>query len=191
MKQAAALVRSTRQEDAMPADAIPGPGYATTELHEVRAIFSDSARMQDAIDQLTMAGFDRADLSLPEADPPIERSTPESGAEVADTDEDARQARTVHTSTAAAAAAIAGAGIVAATGGAALPAVAAALVAGGVVGGGTYAISTAANVSEQQERDRRAASGTLILSVRATTSARREKASAILLAAGGTDCTTS
>jgi hypothetical protein len=163
-------------------------GYAVNKVHEVRATFSSSDSMQDAISRLTMAGFDRADLSLPEAAPPVERSTPESGADVADTDEDARQARTVHTSTGAAAAAIAAAGVTAATGGAALPVVAAALAAGGLVGGGIFAASSAANNAEQQVRDDRAASGTLILAVRATTQEMRDKAEALLRAAGGTDC---
>jgi hypothetical protein len=163
-------------------------GYTTNEVHEVRANFSDSDKMQDAISRLTMAGFDRADLSLPEAHPPIERSTPESGAEAADTDEDARQARTLHTSTGAAVAAMAAAGITAATGGAALPVAAAAVVAGSLVGGGIFAASSAANDAEQHERDNRAESGTLILAVRATTREMRDKAEALLRAAGGTDC---
>jgi hypothetical protein len=170
---------------------MPNEGFAFGDLHEVRARFADSAHMQEAISQLTMAGFDRADLSLPEVEPPAERSTPESGAEVPDTDEDARQARTVHTSTAAAAAALAAAGITAATGGAALPAVVAAVAAGGLVGGGTYAASSAANAVTQNERDTRAEAGTLVLSVRAPTQAKRSRAEAILLAAGGMDCVAS
>jgi hypothetical protein len=166
-------------------------GYAIQDIHEVRATFSDSARLQDAISQLTVAGFDRADLSLPEASPPIERSTPESVAKEPDTDVDAQQARTVHTSTAAAVAGIAAAGITAATGGAALPIAAAAVIAAGVVGGGTYAVSSAVNSSEQEDRNVRAASGTLILAVRVTTQEMRERAEAILRAAGGVDCVAS
>jgi hypothetical protein len=173
--------------DQTTAGRVSDPVAETGGLHEVRAWFRDPALLQDAIHQLTMAGFDRADLSLPEAAPPLERSTPESGAETPDTEEDARQIRTVHTSTAAAAAAMLGAGVTVATGGAALPAVAAAFAAAGVVGGATYAASSAVNASEQSERDDRAAAGQLILSVRTPTEARRDRALAILRAAGGSD----
>jgi hypothetical protein len=78
-----------------------GPPIGT--LHEVRATFTDPDAMQDAVARLETSGFDRADLSLPEAMPPIEGTTPESGAKPVDTEEDARQARTLHTSGAAAA----------------------------------------------------------------------------------------
>ena len=71
----------------------------------------------------------------------------------ADTEDDARQARTLHTSTAAAIAALAGAGMTVATGGAAAPAVAAAVAAGAAAGGATYAVSSAANDQEQAELD--------------------------------------
>ena len=42
-------------------------------LHEVRATFTDPDAMQDAVARLETSGFDRADLSLPEAMPPTER----------------------------------------------------------------------------------------------------------------------
>jgi outer membrane lipoprotein SlyB len=165
--------------------AVPGP--AIGELHEVRGVFSSSEQMQQAIQELTVSGFDRADLSVPEAAPPVARSTPESSALPADTEDDARQARTVHTSTAAAMAALAGAGITVATGGAAAPAVAAALVAGAAAGGATYAVSSAANSQEQTQLDVRAAAGQLILAVRAPTEAKRSEAEAIMRGAGATD----
>ena len=76
-------------------------GPAISELHEVRGDFSSSEQMQEAIKRLTASGFDRADLSVPEVGAPVRRSTPESGAMEADTEDDARQARTLHTSTAA------------------------------------------------------------------------------------------
>lgn len=104
-------------------------------LHEVRATFRDPDTMQDAVGRLEVSGFDRADLSLPEAAPPAARATPEYGAKEVDTEADARQARTLHTSGAAAAAGMAAAGVVIATGGAAAPAVAAAIVGGGLAGG--------------------------------------------------------
>jgi outer membrane lipoprotein SlyB len=163
----------------------PGPAIGT--LQEVRGTFSNSEQMQEAIQQLSASGFDRADLAVPEAGAPITRSTPESGALPADTEDDARQARTLHTSTAAAIAALAGAGVTVATGGAAAPAVAAALAAGAAAGGATYAVSSAANNQEQAELDVRAATGRLILSVRAPTTAKRSVAAAILRGAGATD----
>jgi hypothetical protein len=154
------------------------------ELHEVRGFFTASEQMQDAIQQLRMAGFDRADLAVPEVAAPPERATPESGALDADTAEDARQARTMHTSTAAAMAALAGAGVTVATGGAAAPAVAVALAAGAAVGGATYAVSSAANDQEQAELDTRASLGRLVLSVRAPSVQQRSDAEQILRSAG-------
>lgn len=153
------------------------------EVHEVRAHFADSERMQDAISRLSVAGFDRADISLPD---PVDLG-PDSGAQAADTEEDARQARTVHTSGVASAAAIAAAGITVATGGAALPAAAAAIAAGGLLGGATWAASSAANADTQADRDAKAASGLLVLSVRAPTPAKRAEAETLLRQAGGTD----
>ena len=52
-------------------------GPAIGALHEVRAAFDDPDAMQEAVAPLEMAGFDRADLSLPEALLPAERATPE------------------------------------------------------------------------------------------------------------------
>jgi hypothetical protein len=167
------------------------PGPVIGALHEVRGIFTNSEQMQKAIQRLSAAGFDRADLSVPEPNAPVERSTPESGALPANTEDDARQARTLHTSTAAAGAALAGAGITVATGGAAAPAVAAAIAAGAVVGGATYAVSSATNDKEQGERDARAATGRLILSVRAPNATRRSEAEAILRGSGAMDLQTS
>lgn len=163
------------------------PGPAIGELHEVRGVFANSEQMQAAIQRLSASGFDRADLAVPEADAPARRATPESGALEADTEDDARQARTLHTSTAAAMAALAGAGITVATGGAAAPAVAAAVAAGAAVGGATFAVSSAANGQEQAELDDRASLGRLMLSVRAPDAGKRSEAEAILRAAGATD----
>ncbi len=155
-------------------------------IHEVRARFSNPDALHNAVEQLEVSGFDRADLSLPEVAPPIERATPESGAKPADTEEDARQTRTLHTSGAAAAAALAAAGVVIGTGGAAAPAVAAAVIGGGLAGAAAYAVSSVANEGEQHDRERKAAAGTLILTVRAMTMAKRADAEAILRAAGAT-----
>ncbi len=162
-------------------------GPAISELHEVRGVFSSSEQMQEAIQRLSASGFNRADLSVPEVHPPMSRSTPESGAMEADTEDDARQARTLHTSTAAAIAALAGAGITVATGGAAAPAVAAAVVAGTAAGGAIYAVSSAANDQEQAELDVRASMGRLILAVRASTEDKRAEAEAIMRDSGAGD----
>jgi hypothetical protein len=156
------------------------------EIHEVRATFAAPDLMQNAIAQLEMSGFDRADLSLPEVLPPAECATPEAGPKPADAEEDARQARTLQTSAAAAIAAMAAGGAVIATGGAVAPAVAAAVVGGGMFGSAAYAISSAANNEEQDDRERKAAAGTLILSVRAPSDAKRGEAEVILRSAGAT-----
>jgi hypothetical protein len=162
-------------------------GPAIGALHEVRATFANPDAMQDAVARLETSGFDRADLSLPDVHPAADPLTPESGAKEVDTEEDARQARTLHTSGAAAAVGMAAAGVVIATGGAAAPAVAAAALGGGLAGGVAYAVSSVANSSEQQERDVKAATGTLILAVRAPTADKRAEAEAILRQAGGVD----
>jgi hypothetical protein len=170
---------------------LPDPDGALNERHEVTASFRSSHEMQQAISQLNLHGFDRADLSLPEQNPPSDRATPESGALEADTEEDARQARVLQSSTAASVAALAAVGITVATGGAAAPAIAAAVLAGGAVGGATFAVSSAANSHEQDVRDDRAATGDLVLSVRTPTSAKRVEAEAILRSAGGSNIQTS
>jgi len=156
------------------------------EIHEVWATFVTPDLMQNAVAQLEMSGFDRADLSLPEVVPPQEFATPEAGAKPADTEEDARQARTLQTSAAAAVAAMAAGGAVIASGGAVAPALAAAALGGGVFGGAAYAISSATNSEEQQDRERKAATGTLVLSVRASNEAKRREAEAILRSVGAT-----
>ena len=165
----------------------PSSGPAIGELHELRGFFDSSDRMSDAAERLSRAGFDRADLSIPEVNPPTRRSTPESGAKEVDTEEDARQARTLHTSTAASVAALAAAGLAVGTGGAALPVIAAAVGAGAAVGGATFAITKVADDTEQQDRDIAAAQGKLILSVRAPTPEKRTEAEEILRSAGATE----
>jgi hypothetical protein len=151
----------------------------STQQTDLVARFDDPARMQDAASRLTLAGFDRAALSVPEnADGVALDAAP------AYTDEDARQARTLGASTAGSVAAMAAAGITIATGGAAAPAVIAALAAGGVLGGATYVAHDVANSAEQHVRDDRAAHDSLILSVRAATPEQRAQAEQILHTAG-------
>jgi len=162
-------------------------GIATPR--EVRATFARADQMQDAVSRLSMAGFDRADLSLPTPGLIEGTETPEGGSKPAATESDARQARTLGASTAASVAAMAAAGITVATGGAAAPAVAAAVLAGGAAGGSVFAIGKAATGSEQADRNAKAASGNLVLAVRATTDAQRSKAETIMREAGATDIT--
>lgn len=155
-------------------------------LREVRATFANSDQMQDAVSKLSLAGFDRADLSLPSPGLVEGTETPEAGAKPAATEADARQARMVGASTAGTAAALAAAGITIATGGAAAPVIAATVLAGGAVGGGIFAAHGAADKTEQADRDARAAHGELVLAVRVTTDARRAEAEGVLRAAGAT-----
>lgn len=156
----------------------------------VRATFATADQMQDAVSKLSMSGFDRADLSLPSAEAVQGRETPEAGAQAANTEDDARQARTLGASTAAAVAAMAAVGVTVATGGAAAPVIAAAVVAGGAAGGSVFAVTGAASQTEQKDRENRAASGDLVLAVRATTDARQAEAETILRAAGATNVET-
>jgi hypothetical protein len=164
---------------------VPKEGPAIGPLHEVRATFSDPGAMQEAVSRLERAGFDRADLSLPDVAAPFQRATPEAGAKPADTESDARQARTLHVSGAASAMALAAAAVVIGTGGSILWAVVAAVGGAAIVGGIAYLLSSVANQSEQEDRERKAATGTLVLEVRAPTSAKRSEAQMILQACGG------
>jgi hypothetical protein len=154
---------------------VVGSAPVMGDIHEVRATFATPDLMQNAVTRLEMSGFDRADLSLPEVTRPDEFATSESSAKPADTEEDARQARTLQTSAAAAIAAMAAGGAVIATGGAVAPALAAAVVGGGMFGSAAYAISSASNSEEQEDRERKAATGTLVLSVRAPSEAGRRR----------------
>jgi len=158
----------------------PKAGPAIGTLHEVDAVFDDSDRMDAAVNRLLLSGFERADLSVPEPNPPVERSTPESSADPAYTEDDAVAARTLHTSGVASATGMLAAGIVVATGGAALPAFAAALGAAALAGGATFGVAKLSDAQEQNTRDVRAAEGRLLLAVRTTDAAQRAEAEAIM-----------
>jgi len=151
---------------------------------QVQGTFATPAQMQDAVSRLSMSGFDRADLSLPSERLVEGKETPEAGTKPADTEEDARQSRTLGASTAASVAALAAAGVTVATGGAAAPALAAAALAGGVAGGAVFAGHDVANRVEQLDRDERAETGHLVLAVRTPTEVKRSEAEAILRSAG-------
>jgi hypothetical protein len=158
-------------------------------LREVRATFANSAAMQTAADKLAMSGFDRADLSMPAHSHVQTETTPESATKPVSTEADARQLRTLGSSSVGTVAALAAAGVTIATGGAALPAVAAAVLAGGLAGGATYAASGAASGAEQRDRNEQAEEGGVLLLVNTPTAAKVEQARTILAAAGGTHIT--
>jgi hypothetical protein len=152
---------------------------------EVVAVFPNKAALEDATNRLTLAGFDRADLSLPTAEPPAGQATPETSATPVYTDTDRRQARTLGTSLAAAAAAMGAAGVTVATGGAALAGVAAAALGGGAAAAAAHAIDQGADAAAQANRETPGEAGELRLSVRVTADERRQAAESAMRAAGG------
>jgi hypothetical protein len=153
-------------------------------VHEVRGVFSHEAALQDAIDRLTHAGFDRAALSRPKAGLAAHDNTPEQGADDPNTVQDSRQLRTLETSMAGSVSALAAAGVVVATGGAALPALAAAAAAGLIVGGGTNLAANAAAQPAIDQRAAEAANGELVLAIRTPAASDRQRAEAMLREAG-------
>ena len=161
-----------------------------SRLREVRARFSDSAGMQAAVGELLISGFDRSGLTLPAAGYSLDEANLEEGVMPAATEDDARQMRTLGSSTAGAAAALAAAGITIATGGAVVPAAAAAILAGGAAGGATFAAGGAAARAEQQRRDDQAATGGLVLSVRTIGADQVAKAREIVARYGASDIET-
>lgn len=149
-------------------DAKAGPEHEAT-VHEVQGVFPDDATMQSALSQLTLAGYDRADFSLPEEQPAGEVATPNESAAPATDDADKRQLRTMGTSMAGYAGAVAVAGATLATGGAAGLAVAAAAAVGAGTGVMANAAGQAADNAQVEARNQRGREGRLILAVRTTT----------------------
>jgi hypothetical protein len=133
-------------------------------------VFPTDTALQQAVGELSQAGFDRSRFSLPSS------NTREGAvsAEAPSTEDDTRQLRTLESSTAAAAAAMAGAAVVVATGGAALAAVAVAAGAGVVAGTGVASARNASGMLTSEAHDAQAADGDLIFTV--TISAPSEKA---------------
>jgi len=166
-------------------DTKQGPALAAS-VAEVQGVFPNDDAMQDALSQLTLAGYDRADFSLPEEQNSASAATPNEGAENPTDDIDKAQLRTMGTSMAGYAGAVAVAGAVIATGGAALLAVGGAAA----VGVGTAAAANAAGQAADQttidERNRRGAAGTLILAVRTTTGAQAQQVTDLMQKAGAT-----
>jgi hypothetical protein len=158
-----------------------GPSLPDT-LTELRGNFPSDAALQDAVAKLSLLGFDRSMLSVPEADPAA--PTPEMGAGAPNTAVDQQQVRTLGSSAAAAAGAMLGAGVVVATGGAAAVAVAAAAGLGLASGGATYAAVDAADATNHAGREQAAASGELILAALLRTPEDGAKAAAAMREAG-------
>jgi hypothetical protein len=163
----------------------PGPAIAQS-VEEVEGIFPSDAALEDAVARLTKVGFDRAELSLPAANPPPSQATPERGAETVTTETDMRQMRTLGTGLAASAAGMAAAGAVIATGGAAAAAVGAAAVAGLSAGALTDAAGKAGDRVRQESRAESAVRGDLVLAVRTGDPARQALAATLMQAAGAT-----
>jgi isopropylmalate/homocitrate/citramalate synthase len=155
-------------------------------IHEVQGIFPSDAALQDAIGRLTRAGFDRAALSLPAAHPHPAHATPSAGAENPNTEDDTRQARTLHSSMAATVGAMVGAGVTIATGGAALVAAAAAVGLGAAAGGAMEAVHGVADAAQTQNRNTAASAGQLVLSATVSDPDAVLKATAAMQQAGAT-----
>lgn len=162
-----------------------GPEQAAT-IREVQGVFPDDATMQGALSQLTLAGYDRADFSLPEEQDANQVATPNESAEPATDDADKRQLRTMGTSMAGYAGAVAAAGATLATGGAAGLAVAAAAAVGIGTGAAASATGQAADNAQVEARNQRGREGRLILAVRTTTPEQVEQVKGLMQQAGAT-----
>lgn len=170
----------------MPSD-FPRSGPVINDaIDEVQGIFPSDAALQDAVGRLTRLGFDRASLSLPAASPAAADATPNEGAANPDTEDDARQIRTLGSSTAAVVGAAVGAGLTVATGGAALGAFAAAAGLGLAAGGGVFAATTAASDAQHEDRTDAALHGQLVLAVNLRDGSEAAKAEAAMREAGAT-----
>ena len=164
-------------------DAKQGP-VLNNAIGEVQGIFASDAALQEAVGKLTLAGFDRAELSLPATNPATEDATPNEGAAAVGTETDERQMRTLLSSGAGVAAAMAAAGVTIATGGAAGIAIAAAAGGALAAGGATSAAVSAVGGAQQDARNEAAAAGELVLAIHAATPEDAAKAEAALHEAG-------
>ncbi len=170
---------ATSNDDAAPA--------ISPTVDEVQGLFATSAALEDAVGRLRSAGFDHADLSLPQASPTAAQATPDQGAADVVTDDDARQMRTLHGGMAGSAGALAAAGVVVASGGALAPAVLAAAVAGIGAGGlAEVAENTFGAAADHEDQKRAAADGRLVLAVRITAPDSRVRAEQAMRDAGAT-----
>lgn len=163
-----------------------GSPAVATQVEEVQGQFPSNAAMQDAVGRLTLAGFDRAALSLPKPHPAGSENTPEEGADAVTSDVDKRQLRTMGTGMAGYLGAAAAAGATIATGGAAGLAIAAAVAVGAGAAAAASTGATAVEDSDTEELDRMAAAGQLVLAVRATSDEQAQTAMRLMTEAGAT-----
>lgn len=161
------------------------PALAET-IAEVQGVFPSDAALQDALSKLTLAGFDRADFSLPDADPLPGQATPNQGAADPNTDVDTSQVRNMTTGMTGLVGAYAAAAATIATGGAAAVAIGAAAAVGVGAGAVAHAVNRGAESAQHDEREAHARAGTLILSVRAPTEACQQEAATLMRDAGAT-----
>ncbi|CAH2604226.1 conserved protein of unknown function [Rhodovastum atsumiense] len=152
------------------------------DVAEVEGIFPNDAALQEAVTQLAQAGFDRAELSLPETG----GAPPQHGDRGPVTDTDLRQARTLGTGLAASVAGMAAAGVVVATGGAAALAAGAAAAAGVGAAAVSETAGQAAGSATHAANERAASRGRLVLAVRAVEPARQARARQVMETAGAT-----
>jgi len=165
-----------------------GPALAAS-VAEVQGAFPNDETMQDALSQLTLAGYDRADFSLPDEQQAQAANTPTEGAENPTDDTDKAQLRTLGTSMAGYAGAVAAAGAILATGGAAALAIGGAAAIGAGTAAAANATGQAADQAGVDKRNQRGEAGTLILAVRTTTQAQADQVIGIMQQAGATKAT--
>lgn len=166
-------------------DPAQGPSHTTT-VHEVQGFFPNDAAMQAALGELTLAGYDRADFSLPEDQAAFASGTPTEGADNPTDSVDKAQLRTLGTGMAGYLGAVAVAGATIATGGAAGLAIAgaAAVGAGGAVA--AEAVGQAADKAQVASRDQKGAEGKLILAVRVTSTEQADQVVGLMQKSGAT-----
>ncbi|GAC1347256.1 MAG: hypothetical protein NVSMB18_31720 [Acetobacteraceae bacterium] len=150
-------------------------------VQEVQGRFPSDAALQDALGRLTLAGFDRAEFSLPEEQ---SAATPNESAQAPTDSIDKTQLRTMGSSMAGFAGASAVAGATIATGGAAgVAALAAAVIGAGTLAAGS-AVGKVAEEASSAERDRRGAAGMLVLAVRTHSAEQAEQVMQMMREAG-------
>ena len=164
-----------------------GPSLAEA-VQEVQGVFPDDASLQHAMGQLTLNGFDRADLSLPH-EQAGQLQTPNEGADNPVDQIDKTQLRTMGTGMAGYAGAAAAAGATLATGGAAGVALAAAAALGAGSALTANVAGRAADKAGKDERDERGEAGGLILAVRIGEPDQVGQVSEIMNKAGATTVT--
>ena len=156
-------------------------------VHEVQGHFPTDAALQDALSALTLAGYDRADFSLPDDQVQGQAATPNESAGNPVDAIDKAQVRTMGTSMAGYAGAAAVAGATLATGGAAGLAAAAAAAVGIGSGLAANAAGQAADNAGVEARNDKAAEGRLVLAVRTTSSEEASEVTGIMQQNGATD----